>query len=380
MRNCLALGLIAVITAGAAAGAAAQPARWTATPAVRAGAADGPGALAGVFDIEIGPAGEVLVAQARLGTMAVFDSAGRYRRSIGRRGSGPGEFNVLGRLGWTGDTLWAVDFGRLHLYDEDITYVRTVPQPSVDLPASVIRMLAGPIMADGTLLGIPIPAGDAETVPVMLLSADGGPVRTLAHVVPTAGMTRTEFAEGKFISLASPWPDHTLWLNDNDGRGIVALHRAAAEQAGPASFEILRIGIRGDTLLHRRIPYTPTALSEGVSERVFGRMAQRHAERFSVTPASAERTLRATLPAPRFLPPVTDFVPGRDGTFWVRREDVRADSADWEVYDDEANLLGVVSLPARYELMRAQADRLWGVLTDSLDVPFVQVYSIERSR
>jgi hypothetical protein len=67
MQTSIRLLLLAALQAGNAAHAAAQPERWVATPIVRAGAVDGPAALAGVFDVEVGPDGAILVGQAGLG-------------------------------------------------------------------------------------------------------------------------------------------------------------------------------------------------------------------------------------------------------------------------------------------------------------------------
>ena len=38
--------------------------------------------------------------------------------------------------------------------------------------------------------------------------------------------------------------------------------------------------------------------------------------------------------------------------------------------------LAFVRLPARLEVHVAEAGRVWGVVTDSLDVPYMEVYEI----
>ncbi|MBL0179508.1 MAG: hypothetical protein IPP98_10350 [Gemmatimonadetes bacterium] len=51
--------------------------------------------------------------------------------TIGQKGSGPGEFQRVTRVGFMGDTLWALDpvLMRVNIYGPDFKYVRTFPQP-----------------------------------------------------------------------------------------------------------------------------------------------------------------------------------------------------------------------------------------------------------
>jgi len=44
-------------------------------------------------------------------------------------------------MGWIGDTLWAVDFGRLHLFDARLTFTRTIAPASIAVRDGVQRIL-----------------------------------------------------------------------------------------------------------------------------------------------------------------------------------------------------------------------------------------------
>ena len=39
----------------------------------------------------------------------VYAPDGKFLRTLGRRGKGPGEYRYLTSVGWTGDTLWMYD-------------------------------------------------------------------------------------------------------------------------------------------------------------------------------------------------------------------------------------------------------------------------------
>ena len=59
--------------------------------------------------VAVGRNGEVLIADAVAGRIRVFDPDGGYRKTIGRRGPGPGEFTRIRAMHVHGDTLIVLD-------------------------------------------------------------------------------------------------------------------------------------------------------------------------------------------------------------------------------------------------------------------------------
>lgn len=59
--------------------------------------------------------GQLAVAQPQDGTVLLFSADGRQLATIGRKGSGPGEFRGINQLGWSGDTLWVADYSNNRL-------------------------------------------------------------------------------------------------------------------------------------------------------------------------------------------------------------------------------------------------------------------------
>ncbi len=69
-------------------------------------------------------------------SVVVFDRSGNYVRTIGRRGSGPGEYRAIGHIGVApGDTLWLFDqgHGRVSIISPAWQFVR-----SWDLPGGIL--------------------------------------------------------------------------------------------------------------------------------------------------------------------------------------------------------------------------------------------------
>jgi hypothetical protein len=352
----------------------AQGARWAAEPIVRAGAADGPGSLADVFDVEIAPDDRILVGQPTIASMAVFDADGRYLRSVGRRGPGPGEFNVLGRLGWLGDTLWVVDFGRIHLFSQELEFIETIA-PHLDRRPGVPHMIPGPLMGDGSIAFAGIPVPDDIPLPMILGTRRGDVLRTLGHEKDLRRSFRVTFADTQSTSVPDPWPSHSLWIHAADGESIVVVNRRTTEGR---TFQVLRIDLNGDTAMKRAIQYSPRAISRDVADRAYRALADRFDGR-RMTPAAVERALRDQVQFPRFAPPVSALVAGLDGTIWLRREDLRAESVEWQVLSESGQTIGTLSLPGDLDVKRARSNRVWGVVKDELDIPYVVTYAVTGS-
>jgi hypothetical protein len=58
-----------------------------------------------VTNIGVGPRGQIAVLLPQDGQVRLFDSTGARLAAIGRRGSGPGEFQFPARVGWVADTM-----------------------------------------------------------------------------------------------------------------------------------------------------------------------------------------------------------------------------------------------------------------------------------
>jgi hypothetical protein len=100
--------------------------------------------------------------------------------------------------------------------------------------------------------------------------------------------------------------------------------------------------------------------------------------------AMVQQIVQATQFADHY-PMFAALLGGPGGRLWVQRirtaEDARREggtfeaqdmgSAQWDVFDAEGRLLGVLEMPARFQPMRVEAEHIYGVLRDELDVQHV---------
>jgi hypothetical protein len=96
----LATGVI--IAENAAAGVWRQPDRWTLAEELRIGSAegDGPAVFAGITALGVDRAGRIHVLDNRADNVRVFAPDGRYLRTLGRSGAGPGSHSPPSWASW----------------------------------------------------------------------------------------------------------------------------------------------------------------------------------------------------------------------------------------------------------------------------------------
>ncbi|HRP07744.1 MAG TPA: 6-bladed beta-propeller, partial [Gemmatimonadales bacterium] len=112
------------------------PSEWSGTDGwqlelelVIASADSGPAMLSSRRHLVVAPGGEIVVLDRRPAVLRVFSADGGFLRTIGREGSGPGEYLDFGELTIVGDTLVVNDRqnSRLVLFNIDGTHLRTFP-------------------------------------------------------------------------------------------------------------------------------------------------------------------------------------------------------------------------------------------------------------
>jgi hypothetical protein len=105
------------------------------TPIVSFGDRDGPGALANIYGtIRVDSRNRYYVIDRGGTSVLVFDAGGKYVRTIGRAGEGPGEFRETITIELArNDSLMVFDFGtsRVTVYSPDHVLVRTIRIPII---------------------------------------------------------------------------------------------------------------------------------------------------------------------------------------------------------------------------------------------------------
>lgn len=145
--------------------------RIIATRVAAVGDKDGPGSIGAAPWLACRKRGQqfAAVTMSRPGEVLLFDHLGRFQRSVGRAGEGPGEFRVAFPLKFgPGDSLWVFQPSarRVTVFDSTLKYVRTLTLPTS--PAAAAPFANGAVVLQGS-----IPTRDRIGLPIHVLSSAG---------------------------------------------------------------------------------------------------------------------------------------------------------------------------------------------------------------
>lgn len=354
----------------------AQAERWTLVRDLRIGSEDRANyALSQVTDVAIGTAGDMYVAQPQEKLIRQYDARGTFRRSFGRAGSGPGEFQALERIGWKGDTLWVADqtHYRVSFFSSRGQVLGTAGKPGPVVPGSGYPAAPAALLNDGSVLGRSFPGSTfaGRTLPLLRMDRQGtvrgryGSVEVLGQF---ASIRRARLA----LNMELPVPYNSLWDVAPDGSTITVVHRTPAASGDRSSFRVASYRASGEVVFDRAYRYSPRPISSASRDSIHEALAEFFVRTGFVQAAGqAQSFARDSVPLPRFQPPVTNLVIGRDGTIWLGRERLGVSTAEYLVLGRDGRILASVAVPPGVQIRQAQRNMVWGVETDDLDVPYL---------
>lgn len=396
--------LLAVLPLSACAGAdnpraELETVRLALDPQLLVGSVDDPiRSLTAFGELEVGPDGRIYTLHTRESMIRVHGGDGEPVATIGGPGEGPGEFQNPRRMGLVGDTLWVLDSGtyRFSLFGLDGALLgsRRVRVRPGERGRKVGPPRPDGLLRDGTIYGSPpawsrlVATGELTEVPVLRMSGEGEVGDTIA-VRSTRNTTWAILTDDFGFFSRQPFSDTELINLSPYALELVRVERTAATAADPDTFRVTKLTLRGDTVFTRGYAYLPqpvgAALVDSLVEEI-GRRFEEMAPRFGSAPAPgrAMEMVRETLYRPDFHPPVSRLLLGRDGTVWLRREDLPGDSIDWTLLAPNGEPIGTVAVPKRVTVQAADRQHIWGMMRDELDVPYIVRYGVvpsdDRSR
>jgi hypothetical protein len=433
--------VLAFLLAGAPVSAqTACPSPWRLQRTFQMGSVDGGDALASVSALETDAKGDIYLAQIWVPWIQVYDSRGRPVRKLGSAGQGPAEFVYAPtHLGWRGDTLWAAESsGGLHLFSPEGPQLGRV-KFATPVHAEATMYTGGRPLQDGSVLGggfrtMGWGAGTpkdfdyvytADRLPILRFSRSGEILDTIALVGMMEGRAvRYNVDETRGVGAARSGGEHPFaWAGEltlpmaatPDGTGFVFIDYPTIPERRPfspmrlldrvagrqATFDLLNIGIDGDTILRRTISYERKPVAPEDAARIREEWAWAYSRCPCTTSGESmlsrqEVARRMELAAeavtlPEFYPPVRRIAAGHDGTIWLLRE-MRSDRADlWEIYDRTGRLEGSILFtdgltnggrqswrPRRF-VLKATRDEVWTTTENELEVPLVTRHRIDRT-
>lgn len=382
MRASLVAFLVALPTLPLAAQA---PPRWSLASELRIGA-DAPGPeyeFTTIRHIAIGPNGAMYVTQGQEQEIRAYDAQGKYLRTIGRQGGGPGEFTGLGSIGFMGDTLYTTDFRqrRITLFRSDGSLITTIVAELFELPRGIDSVFFRPspqvLLPDGSALGSAgyashlVANGQITAAPIYRMTRTARVQDTLAWVPVGSGQGSIQSGTTALF-FTQPISDAPMSVLAPAARRLYVVERPA--RSGSSAFRVTAISDRGDTLWRRSYPYRPLPVGPGVADSILNVAVKRYTGgRAGFT---ADQVKKAVF-IPDHQVTITLAFAAEDGSLWLRREAFGAVHT-WTVIAPDGAIAATLSLPPNVRPMTVIRDTAWGVEMDDLDVPLLVRYRIRK--
>jgi hypothetical protein len=330
--------------------------------------------------------GHLAIADSYSSEVRVFDQGGVFLRSIGGRGSGPGEFGTLFGFG-------VLDGDTIIVRDGD-----TYNQVLLASDGSGSRTVVGPSPIWNGLFPVYI----ADWMP------DGSAI--VSHNVqrseypPGTNLIRTEWhlfdPEGNHRHVFDSLPEVRAH-NEGEGKAALALSGRAMVQADRTGFwhvfpevaELVHHTPQGiDRII--RTGFQPIEVTPPIREAYLTRARESLQRQLQRLPPDRRSVPQARVDEVRFaerVPCFRNFLLSEEGDFWLQdyySEELLADHAwtwenrpvsnHWTVISASGEWLGSVELPEGFSLRVVTKDRVVGIIRDDLDVQYVAVYPLNK--
>ena len=358
---------------------------WTVKEEMRIGTAEGEaeyqfGMLTG---LGVTSDGSIVVADQQGQHLKVFSADGKYVRTIGKAGAGPGELGLgIGALVvGPEDTLLVADMGnqRVNIYLVDGTFVRSFP---LDIRQGL------PLRWEGTRDGRLVSQVRQVQFPGMPAPTDSSDVIVVRRSDGTVGDTLLRVPSGRTLSLGGPRPEVKLFsaepawaMYDNDLLyGVNDTYRIGVYAPGGTLQRVITK------------PATPGAISDADQQAMLHAF-ERLWKQFGLSPqqvAAAKQTIKFAERYPAYF----QMLEGMDGSIWVQgiqsptnlppelqesyNPQLDLGTPEWDVFDAEGRYLGLVRMPARFQPLRFVGNDVYGIQRDDLDVQYVVKLAIEK--
>lgn len=329
--------------------------------------------FARVMGIAVDPAGTIAVSDEVMRSVRQYDASGRFVRQVGHDGSGPGEYRSPASLAYLPDgRLVLRDAGnaRLNVYAPDGRSLDALPLSGSmgRVRWSLVVDTAGHVNALTAVRD-----GQGERRVVYLRLDDAG------RVLDTLPLP----VWGEAVMNPAPYEPQESWMLHPTGSVLGGLNDRYAVHLLHPDGRVLRLE-RTDLATIGVLAPERAALDE---------------ERRDARARSAEQHLAQPFrPIPSSKPALRYAAAADDGRIWVLTHqpsvERAADPADtrpiserpsrwyepmaWDVFEADGTFLARVHFPSRSQPHVMRGDRVWGVTYDSLDVPYVVRWRLQR--
>ena len=334
--------------------------------------------------------GQYVVADMGSGQLRWFDAAGKFVRSAGRTGQGPGEFTqLMAVFSIRGDSLFAENGNDgVDLFTPDGRYLDRV-RPNLGgsgtgrVPVSIVGAMDNGLLLAGpwTSLSKRAPRGEmgVDSTTRLLLRRDGTHVSTIGPVPNSVyGTAATQTMRVAFSPRARFGTDGAL------------VHAAFG-----SSYEVQSYNTAGRLARIVRRSWTPKPISDAELTAWKEHYAVPERAEPNGEPLDRLRQLRVNnlqqMLISRTLPAYTDFIVDRTRGMWLRDARVSDfyvgshlinnsnEPAVYSAFDSTGRWISNVTVPPGVRVMEIGADYMAGVKRDRDDVEHVVVYRLIKN-
>lgn len=337
-------------------------------------------------DGAIGPDGSTALVDFLAGSVWFFGPSADQHQKLGRRGSGPGEFQRPDQAEFDGDSvLWVSDMGlsRITWFDvADLKPIKTATQSWEPVPDVTWSARGSLPLKEGAVFGTVTSANQTsssgrDSFPLVHWDQNGtlNVAGWAERSAPPRERVRT--AGGLEVSVPQLVNSYPIPGIASSGNWFFVLERAPPT-GSESKIEIQRYAPGGDLIDVIEIGYEPVELTDTfaalAAEKASGlaQLYRKNAPQFGELDAAE---VEEAMWIPEFHPPVQEVFADSQG-FWLEREAER--EMAWERYDLDGRLLARVKLPESVtSILAADATGFVGYGLDSLDVPIARKFEVE---
>ena len=335
--------------------------------------------------------GRLVVANGGSHQLMVFDEGGTYLTPWGQKGEGPGDFGgfwggdafglrLFWAEPWPGDSIavchgtFSLGLGLFSVFGPDGRHARTV-----NLAPDGSRTKCREVLPDGAIIVTSSPRWWSEYPPTgtrrddmdfLVLEGDGS-LRTELGSHPGAEefyyLDDTVFPPFSFVMLDPPFQQTVVW----GAWGPLAI-------VSPTDrYEIRAYGADGSVARIVRRDHDVRVPTQADLDRF------RADQMASMNNAEYEAMMTPVLDAlsvPPSFPAFSAIEVDALGYLWVREYNLPGEEgALWTVFDPDGIVQGFVETPEDLRIFEIGADYVLGLVTDALDVEYVQLWELERA-
>jgi hypothetical protein len=318
--------------------------------------------------------GTVAVANMSTSEIRLFDAAGRFLRSLGRVGGGPGEFQAEGlrRVDHVqGDSLFAWDLlaQRMSVFAPDGEFVRSTRLRNTNRMYFFDGLFADRSM----LMRLNRPDTSSRFVE--------GYTRNTVRFLRFGGQGDSLGRLGEFPGSEEYW---RRWgergmVGDDAPFGKVTSARAGPDRAYVAtgdSYEVWVFSTTAELEMSIRKEHPPVPVSADVAR---GWDEERAARLKGHEPGWDYSSLLDDMVLPDVLPAYGSIQVDASSNLWVEEYDEAGERGpEWSVFDPRGVWLGCVRIPAGLEVFEIGNDYILGREVDDAEVEYVRVYELVK--